>query len=274
MLPGVNGFQWQFGHLVFLGTFFAVVVVIFSTSALGFLRSFKRLGSDENEALMWKHHFMDLPQEERACRHSMSGELKGRICPNAFDCRQCSTHRSLVQLGSSAGTQGEELAGMTYRSDRFYHRGHTWVEEHSDGTVTIGLDDFATKLFGAPDEIVLPQPGDRITTNGVGWRVRKAGVDVRVLAPVAGEVLEAGTPEQPWSLRVRPESPLSEARHLLSGDDIGPWIRHELGRLQGMASTVEVGAVLADGGELVDDVSTAFDQRDWDHVCSSFFLQP
>jgi hypothetical protein len=73
---------------------------------------------------------------------------------------------------------------------------------------------------------------------------------------------------------VRPDSPLSDARHLLSGHEVGAWIRHELERLQAFASNPEIGAVLADGGELVDDLSGAFQPGDWDHVCSSFFLQP
>ncbi len=56
--------------------------------------------------------------------------------------------------------------------------------------------------------------------------------------------------------------------------EIEAWIRHELERLQVFASNPAVDTVLADGGELVDDLSDAFQPGDWDHVCSSFFLQP
>ncbi len=274
MLPGINGFHWQLGHLVFIGTFFTVIVVIFGTSAVGFLRSVLHLRSRDKEAILWEHQFHDLPSDEKACRHSMTGELKGRLCPNGFDCRDCSTHDRLTCEGGAKASEPDDVAGLSYPGHRLYHRGHTWVEEQTDGTVLVGLDDFASKLMGKPDQVMLPNPGQRLTVNGTAWAGRKSGAEVRILAPISGEVLDTGGQEQRWYLRLRPDSPLSEARHLLRGREVEAWIRRELERLQAFASNPEVGAVLADGGELVDDLSGAFQPGDWDHVCSSFFLQP
>ncbi|HXK59852.1 MAG TPA: hypothetical protein PLP42_08130 [Acidobacteriota bacterium] len=273
MFPGVHGFHWEFGHLLFLGIFFTVVLVILGASSLGFAHSIRRLRSERREQFVWEQQFEDLTPDEKACRHAMTGELKGRICPNAFDCNDCSTHASLLEKRSVEKPETVEIAGLRYHPQRRYHRGHTWLEELDDGTVLIGPDEFARRLIGQPDRLVLPKPGDRLVANGVAWTVHKSGADVRVLAPVTGEVLESGEGQE-WYLRVRPDSPIGEAKHLLSGSEIGPWIRHELERLQRQASLSEVGSALADGGELVDTVSQAFDKRRWDHVCSSYFLQP
>ncbi|RPJ85130.1 MAG: hypothetical protein EHM18_10900 [Acidobacteria bacterium] len=274
MLPGINGFHWQLGHLIFIGIFLTIVAVIFGTSLLGLRRSASRLRAKDKETTVWEHQFHDLSSDEKACRHSMTGELKGRECPNAFDCRVCSTHGQLICEGQDTGSEPAEVAGLSYPGGRLYHRGHTWVEEQSDGSVLVGIDDFASRLMGKPDKVVLPSPGQRLTANGAAWTARKSGAEVRILAPISGEVLEAGGEGQEWYLRVRPDSPLSEARHLLRGSELGAWIRNELERLQAFAPHPEVGAVLADGGELVDDLSHAFQRSEWDHVCSSFFLQP
>jgi len=274
MLPGINGFHWQLGHLVFISIFFTIIIVILGTSALGFLRSASRLKSRDKETILWGHQFRDLASDEKACRHSMTGELKGRVCPNAFDCRDCVTHGDLITKAKPISSAPDEVAGLSYPGQRLYHRGHTWVEEQSDGTVLVGLDDFASRLIGKPDQVALPSPGRQLSVNGTAWTARKSGAEVRILAPISGEVLETGGKDQGWYLRVQPDTPLPEDRHLLTAGEVGSWIRHELERLQVFASSPEVGAVLADGGELVDDLSDAFQPGDWDHVCSSFFLQP
>ncbi|MFB3902715.1 MAG: glycine cleavage system protein H [Acidobacteriota bacterium] len=273
MLPGINGFHWQLGHLVFISTFFTILFVIFGTSALGFVRSALRLRSQNKEAMFWHHQFQDLVPDEKSCRHAMTGELKGRICPNAFDCCNCATH-AVMSEEHPCSSEAEQVAGLCYPPARLYHRGHAWVEPQSDGTVLVGLDDFASRLLGTPDLVELPEVGKQLTVNATAWTARKSGAEVRVLAPVSGEVVTVGGQDQGWYLRLRPDSPLSQARHLLHGGEVEAWIRHELERLEAFASSPEVGAVLADGGELVNDLSGAFQSGDWDHVCSSFFLQP
>src|SRR5512133_834152 len=38
----------------------------------------------------------------------------------------------------------------------FYHPGHAWLRVDGADTVTVGFDDFARKLVGAPSAITLP----------------------------------------------------------------------------------------------------------------------
>src|SRR6516225_7425562 len=78
----------------------------------------------------------DLPAADRACRHVLTGEFKCRECPNAFDCRQCETHARLIAQHSPRLAEEDEVFGMRFPADRFYHRGHTWARPESDGTVT------------------------------------------------------------------------------------------------------------------------------------------
>jgi len=83
--------------------------------------------------------------------HEIKGLFRERVCERAFDCRSCPTHQKVVESGAAgcdAGLRAEStsVAGLDVPLDRFYHRGHTWVRPEDDGTVTIGLDAFATQF--------------------------------------------------------------------------------------------------------------------------------
>jgi glycine cleavage system H lipoate-binding protein len=277
MFPWNYGFEWNAGHVIFLGAFYTVLVVVATTVVSAMWRARRDLRANRADDIRWHSDFHDLPACDRACRHVLTGELRHRECPNAFDCRVCQTHAKLIEAhpAAAASEPEEEVLGMAFPLDRFYHRGHTWARPEPGGAVTIGLDELASRLAGRPDSIELPPPGSEIHVNGPAFRIRKRGADVRVLAPVDGEVIETGGPEQGWLLKVRPAAQGEPAfRHLLRGAEVRPWLLREMERLQ-LALTAE-GAVpaLADGGVPVADMAEACPQADWDAVCGEMFLQP
>ena len=51
--------------------------------------------------------------------------------------------------------------------------------------------------------------------------LRKDGLEVRVLCPVDGVVLQTGGPEDNWYLRVQPATKPPDLRHLLRGEGAG-----------------------------------------------------
>jgi hypothetical protein len=94
------------------------------------------------------------------------------------------------------------------------------------------------------------------------------------MCPVDGKVVETGSAERGWYLRIKPDSKNVQAfQHLLRGAEIKPWILREMERLQ-LALTAE-GAVpaLADGGVPVADIAAAYPTADWDAVCGAMFLE-
>src|SRR4030042_7193119 len=107
MFPGVHGFHWDPAQFIFLGIFFTVVLVVFGAWLLGLVRSAAALKKDDREKRVWKLEFPNLPAEERKCRHALTGELEGRLCPRAFTCGGCETHASLSGGdGASASVAG------------------------------------------------------------------------------------------------------------------------------------------------------------------------
>jgi hypothetical protein len=272
MFPWVYGFTWDAGNIIFLGLFFGVVGVIAATFTAAVWRSGRDLKSRRVETIRWHTEFEDLPSRSRRCRHELTGDVTSRECPNAFDCRECAAHAGfLKRTPAPECAASSPVYGLAVHSDRFYHRGHTWVRPDGNGMLTVGIDDFAKRLLGTPDGVNLPSPGSTLTVNGTGWTMRKKGTEVRMLSPVEGVVVATGGPEQGWYLRVAPDGQ-PNLKHLLRPDEVKPWLTRELERLELACSAEGAGLSLADGGELTDDLTAAYPEADWDSVLGEVFL--
>jgi Glycine cleavage H-protein len=257
---------------IFLGAFYTVLTIVAATLLIALWRSLRALRRGQAEEVRWHSDFHDLPAADRDCRHVLTGEFQHRECPNAFDCRHCATHSQWIERHPLHPAEDEdEVCGMSFPTDRFYHRGHTWVRPESDGTVTVGLDDLAARLL-RNQAIELPAPGSiiRANTRGAGMQAGR----VHLLYPVDGEVVETGGPAREYLLRVRPLDGRCDMRHLLSGWEVRPWVMREWERLQIALSPEGMHATLADGGVPVADLAASCPNADWDAVCGEMFLEP
>jgi glycine cleavage system H lipoate-binding protein len=277
VFPWNYGFVWNAAHVIFLGAFYAVLVVVAVTVLNAVRRSKRDLRGHKAEAIRWHSDFGDLLPRDRVCRHVLTGELQQRECPNAFDCRHCEMHAKLTAARPAAmpPESEEDICGMAFPLDRYYHRGHTWARPEPDGTVTVGLDDLGRRLLGSPDEVDLPAPGAHVEVNGTAFRVKRRDADVRVLSPVDGEVMAVNASPEDWVLKVKPDATGEGSfRHLLRGAEIAPWIMREMERLQLALAGQGASATLADGGVPVTDIAASCPEVDWSAVCGEMFLEP
>jgi glycine cleavage system H lipoate-binding protein len=278
VFPGIYEFNWDLGHIIFLGAFYTVLLIVFSTIVIATVRAIRDVKRGHVDAVRWHADFEDLPEVARRCRHELTGEVAHRACHNCFDCSHCEAHPKFVAAAQAQGLMAARpcklpVAGFELPDDRLYHRGHTWVRDEGDGTLTIGLDDLASRLTGVPDDLTLPEPGARLVTNGIAWRARKNGVEARVLAPVDGEVVEIGGPSAGWYLKVKPAEGASLA-HLLEPREARAWLLREFDRLQLAMGGAEMAPTLADGGVPIDDMSTVITKETLDQLCAMVFLEP
>jgi len=270
MFPGVDGFHWTFAHVVFLAIFFLVGLTIVATTVIAVWRAHQDVKSRRVEQLRWLSEFQELPLAERTCRHELAGRVEHRTCPRAFACGTCPDY---AQFAARPTQAPEYTFGMDFPPDRLYHRGHTWVREEADGLVMVGLDDLASRLVGKPGSVVLPEKGQWLEANGTGWHLEKNGCEMRVMAPIAGEVVETGSPAEGWYLKLRVPPEMRQWRHLLRGGEVPGWLMRELERLQLQLAPTGAAPSLADGGMLVDGLMDQMPNADWDKVMGGTFLE-
>jgi len=274
MFPGIDGFHWTVGHVLFLALFFAVALTILATVTSALWRTAHDFRSHCAIELCWKQDFADLPESDRRCRHELAGRVISRTCDNNFDCRSCENYSKFAVLPATGLAPS---LGLNYPADRFYHRGHTWVKTEEDGTVTIGLDDLAEHLIGDPDSVNLPETGSELELNQIAWRMKKNGNEIRVRAPLEGTIVGVGGPKQGWYLKMRPSRDAHDAatlRHLLRGPEVGGWLSREMERLQLQLRPVHTAPSLADGGVLLPGLMDAVPDANWDAVLADTFLAP
>ncbi len=274
MFPWVYGFEWHAGYLIFLGVFFTVAVVVAGTVLVALWRSFTAVRKKHGGRIYWHTSFEELTPEERRCRHAITGELPEQCCDREFDCRGCRMHARLLYSEEGCARTAEpeqaEVCGISVPLDRYYHRGHTWVREGEDGVLLVGIDDLGRRLLGSDGTVELPPPGTELRVNEPAFRVRRNGIETRILSPVDGTV-EGHVGDGVALIRVRPV-PGFRTVHLLRGREAVSWMRHELDRLQ-MALAASCGAAtLADGGAVAEDLGRCLRQREFDTACGLAFL--
>ena len=273
MFPGIDGFHWTLGHVLFLALFFAVALTIFFTVASAIGRTARDFRTHRAIDFCWHSDFAELPGGERRCRHELAGRVISRTCDNAFDCRHCEKYSQFAVLPSTGNLRA---LGLDYSEDRYYHRGHTWVKPSDDGTVAVGLDELAHHLIGDPDSTQMPEVGDEIDLNQTAWRMKKNGKKIQVRAPIEGTVVAVGAPNEGWYLKLRPRLDLRDPRtlrHLLRGLEVHGWLARELERLQLQLRAPDTPPALADGGVLLPDLMNAVPGADWDTVLADTFLE-
>lgn len=269
MFPWVDGFHWSPGHIIFLSLFFAVVLTILSTIVSAVWRTASDFRTHRATEMCWRLNFAELPEAERRCRHQLAGRVPHRTCDNAFDCRHCPKYGELAALPARNPSWN---VGVNFSNNLLYHRGHTWVRPEDDGTLTVGLDEFAHHLIGHPDSVQLPVKDSKTESNGIAWRMMKNGHEIRVRAPIDGTVVSTGGDKHGWYLKLRPRDPV-DLRHLLRGAEVSGWLSGEVDRLQRQFSTPNAPHCLALGGPLMPELMDAMPAADWDTVLAAIFLE-
>ncbi len=95
-----------------------------------------------------------------------------------------------------------------------YTKSHEWVKENGDGTVTVGLTDYAQQELGDLVFVNLPMAGDAVPAGEAFGDVESVKAVSDVFSPVSGEVAEINeelldapqlineTPYDAWFIKV------------------------------------------------------------------------
>jgi glycine cleavage system H lipoate-binding protein len=188
--------------------------------------------------------------------------------------------------------QSVERTTESVTGDLYWDAGHLWVRPVGGGAARIGLDSFALRVVGRVDEVRLPRAGQAVSRGerlfsvrqGTRWADFRSPVDglVRQVNRSAGPIAavsarrEAG--ESTWVCEVEAEDLATSLEGLLDKSAVRGWMARELERVlaffrETAGPEARLGAVLPDGGTLVDGLLESVDDEDWDRFTRIFFLR-
>lgn len=100
---------------------------------------------------------------------------------------------------------------MNFPNELKYSKSHEWVKEEADGTVLVGLTDYAQSELGDLVFVNLPQEEDRLEAGEAFADVESVKAVSDVFSPVSGVVVEVN-------------EELADAPEMMNKDPYGAWL--------------------------------------------------
>jgi glycine cleavage system H protein len=194
------------------------------------------------------------------------------------------TPDALTASSALSNVQPEYVSGFRMPANLQYHPGHTWALRESPTMVRVGMDDFATRLIGKAESIVLPKRGQWIRQGQKVFTIEKDGEKAELVSPIEGEVtgvneavlkdttLVGKDPyREGWFLTVMSPDAQTNFRNLLGGNLARQWMAETASRLRAQMPQL-AGAVAQDGGIAIHDLATQLPEQQWSNLTREFFL--
>jgi glycine cleavage system H protein len=96
-------------------------------------------------------------------------------------------------LPRSQKNEGETIMSKQNPTDRLYSREHEWVKEDGNGTVIIGITDYAQEMLTDIVFVELPAIGKKVAQRDQLAVVESVKSVSDVYAPVSGEITEVNS---------------------------------------------------------------------------------
>lgn len=163
---------------------------------------------------------------------------------------------------------------------------HTWMRSNQDGTITIGIDEFLSRLVGAVKTISIPQAGEAMLSAANDIAVGAHGGSIRLASPTAGRVIESNTEVlktpslvlsdpygKGWLMRIKSETgDLAASRQYIVRRPI-EWLKEQAVLVRDfIAINARQGqpAMLQEGGLPIEGVLQQFDEHVWQDFGRAF----
>jgi glycine cleavage system H lipoate-binding protein len=222
----------------------------------------------------------------RPCRHALTGRIEApKICTQNYECYHCPFDQMLDEADLErdyAPPPYQLAAGYKLADGYYYHMGHSWARFEHGGRVKVGFDDFAVRLFGPIQSLLLPPLGETLKQSQVGWTIGRDKHRAGVLSPVTGTVLSVNhkaqehpeiTHEDPyhqgWLFILEPDMPKKNLKGLYFGQESFKWMEMEGQKLLSLIGP-EYEQLAATGGEPIRDVFSNFPDIGWGVLSKEF----
>jgi CheY-like chemotaxis protein len=188
-----------------------------------------------------------------------------------------------VHITNLADTEKVSLGEFAIPGGVFISEGHTWAAISQDGTVRIGLDDFAKKLIGKIDDIQFPNLGMSIAKGQPLFSIKQGKRTIHFNSPLSGQVsklnhelrddlsaLEYSPYEKNWFCCLDAEKLDSELSQLKIGKNAVSYYQEEIDRY-----TKQIKEILKSDENSTDEMYWGqlqnLDEKDWYTLTGDFF---
>lgn len=246
----------------------------------------RQVESKKARLMFWKDRLRMQPLSKRPCIHHMKGHIDFKTCPKSYHCVDCEFdqyfHDQFKVYTVLKPVGYKDISGVSLPVGYYLHKGHTWLKVEDQNHVRIGLDDFATRLLGAPDQIQALLMGKQATMGLPAFSFFRDGNAASFPSPVDGVVTEVNTnlknkPElvnqQPytdgWIMILYCPDLRKNLKQLMFMDSATGFVQTEVDNLYTFLEQ-ETGLMAADGGSLGNDLYGNLPDLTWDKLISRF----
>jgi glycine cleavage system H protein len=140
-----------------------------------------------------------------------------------------------------------DIENAKFPEELYYHVEHAYARLEDDGTVTVGMSDFAQEAAGEIAYMDMPMEGDEVAENETAAKIQTAKWIGKLLSPLTGEVTEINedVEDQPalinedpygegWIFKMQPSDWEGEKDKLLRAGtpEFDEWLAKEIERVK------------------------------------------
>lgn len=237
----------------------------------------------------WMDRLRKMPVAGRPCIHAMKGRIEFKNCPKSYHCHDCEfdlyfhdqfkVHTVMQPVGFN------DIHGVRLPAGYYLHPGHTWIKIEEKGIVRIGIDDFASRLFGKFNHLKAPLMGKELFQGKPMVSLARQDNAINFVSPVSGVLMEVNSQlhkdpslihKSPytdgWIFMVFCPNLKQELKQLMFMSSSNNFMDREVGRLYDFIEE-ETQLKAADGGQLVDDIYGNLPDIKWDQLVNRFICQ-
>jgi len=245
-----------------------------------------RAACKKKKFVLWHEKLRGQPLSKRPCIHHMKGHIEFKACFKNYHCLDCEFdqyfHDQFKVHTVVKPVEYNDVNGISLPGGYYLHPGHTWIKIEDNNNVRIGIDDFASHVFGQFSSIKALLTGQEIFQNKPGFKAVRDDKMVEFQSPVNGVVTESNPSirktgslvnkapyTEGWVMRAHCENLKDDLKQLLFMNDNMVFFEKEIKDLMIFLEN-KTNLMAADGGTLGNDIYGNAPDLSWDELVRKF----
>jgi glycine cleavage system H protein len=130
-----------------------------------------------------------------------------------------------------------EVGEYKIKEGLYYTKDHEWAQVLEDGTVLVGITDYAQKELGDLAYVELPEVGKEVAKGDVLCELESVKAVSEVYAPISGEIIEVNEeledapekinedPYEAWIAKIKPTNLEEELKELMDANAYAEYLK-------------------------------------------------